>query len=108
MVNLDELEKLLLTNWTKFINPQKLIAFVLTNVRDSELIAMKGTPPSQNKSLKITISYFRASADGAFTIWVEFVIPKATGLAVGTCELRFDPFTGELDHLRTLGNLLSL
>lgn len=107
MVDLDELEKLLLTNWTKFINPQKLIAFVLTNVRDSELPTLKGSPPSQNKSLKITISHFSANSNRTFTVWVEFVIPKATGLSIGTCELKFDPFTGELTHLQTLGTILT-
>jgi len=108
MVNLDEFERLLLTHWTSFINPQRLIAFVLANVRDAELTAQKGTLPSQNKSLKITISHFRATHDRTFIVWVEFVIPRLTGLAVGTCELRFDPLTGAIEHLQTLGNLLSI
>jgi hypothetical protein len=106
MVNLDEFERLLLTNWTRFINPQRLIAFVLSNVRDTELTAQKGTFPSTKKSLKITISHFRVTQDRTFIVWVEFAIPKSTGLAVGTCELRFDPLTGAIDHLQTLGNLL--
>lgn len=106
MVNLDEFEKLLLTRWTTFINPNKMIAFVLANVRDTELTTTKGTPLLKNKSLKITISRFQANSDRTFVVWVEFVIPKSTGLAVGTCELKFDPLTGEIEHLQTLGNLL--
>jgi Holliday junction resolvase-like predicted endonuclease len=107
MVNLEEFEKLLLTKWTLFIDPKKLIAFVLTKVRDSELIAQKGVTPSQKKSIKITVSHFRASQNRNFTLWVEFVIPKPTGVAVGTCELSFDPLTGTIEHLQTLGNLLN-
>jgi hypothetical protein len=107
MVNLDEFERLLLTHWTCFINPNRLIAFVLANVRDTELTLQKSTNPS-TKSLKITISQFRASEDRTFILWVEFIIPKSTGFAVGTCELRFDPLTGTIEHLQTIGNLISL
>lgn len=106
MVNLNEFERLLLTNWTSFINPKKMIAFILANVRDTELTIKKGTLPSQQKSLKITISRFQANSDKDYIIWVEFVIPKSTGIAIGTCELRFDPLTGDIEHLQTLGNLL--
>jgi hypothetical protein len=107
MVNLDEFEKLLLTNWTSFIDSRKLIAFVLTNVRDSELPILKNTLPSQKKSIQITISNFRATQDRTFTIWVDFVIPKSASIAVGTCELRFDPLTGDIKHLQTIGNLFN-
>jgi len=108
MINLNEFERLLLTNWASFINPNKLISFILTKVRDSKLTTQNKPIPLQNKSLKITISHFRANCDRKFTIWVEFVIPKSTEIAVGTCELVFDPFTGDLNYIQTLGNLFHI
>lgn len=108
MVNLDEFERLLLTNWTTFINPQKLISFILEKVRDSELTVKKGTSLFQKKSLQIKLSYFRIADEHRFyTIWVEFTIPKSQGVAIGTCELSFDPLTGAIEHLQTLGNILT-
>lgn len=106
MVNLNEFERLLLTNWTKFINPQRLIAFVLSKVRDTELDTIHNKPPKQKTSLQITLSQFRPSPDG-FLIWVDFVIPKPEGTVVGTCELRFDPVKGAIEHLQTLGNIFT-
>jgi hypothetical protein len=104
MVNLIEFERLLLANWTKFINPQKLIAFVLSAVRDAELGTLKTDSPKK-PSLQITLSQFRPEAEG-FLIWVDFTIPKPKGAAVGTCELRFNPAQGEIHIVQTLGNVL--
>lgn len=106
MVNLKEFERLLLTNWTTFINPQRLIAFVLSKVRDTELNTIKTKPPKTKSSMQLTISQFRSCPEG-FILWVDFVIPKPEGTAVGTCELRFDPIKGSIDHLQTLGNIFN-
>jgi hypothetical protein len=106
LVNIDEFEKLLISHWTKFINPQKLIALVLTHVRDTNLIRNNTSPPIQKKAIQVTLTQFRATLDG-FIIWVDFVIPKEKGLAIGTCELRMCPITGELRHLQTLGNIFT-
>lgn len=106
MVNLDEFFRLILTNWTNFINPQKLIAFILKEVRDKELPTLKGTTPQKN-GLKITISHLHVDQSRKFILWVEFNVPKQIGTAVGTCELRFDPLTGDIENLQTLGNVLS-
>lgn len=106
MVNLNEFERLLLTNWTRFISPVRLIAFVLSKVRDAELNTINNKPPKQKSSLQLTMSQFRPTPDG-FVLWVDFVIPKPEGTVVGTTELRFDPVKGVIEHLQTLGNIFT-
>lgn len=104
-VNKNELEKLLIINWTKFINPQKMIAFVLSNVRDTDLVKVNTSLPIHKKSIELVLSQFRPAKNGSYLIWAEFVIPKQEGVAIGTCELCFDPLTGSIAHLQTLGNI---
>lgn len=107
MVNLKEFERLLLTNWTSFINYNKLIALVLSKVRDSELNEIKKPVPNEKKSLQIKISKFTPNKNGTFDIWVDFIIPKSTGTALGTCELCFDSTTGSVEHTQTVGTLFT-
>jgi hypothetical protein len=107
IVNRDEFEKVLLVNWTKFINPQRLISFVLSNVLDTDLQRVDQPAPTQKKSVQITLSQFRPAKNGSFLVWADFVIPKKEGLAVGTCELRLDPLTGSIEHSQTLGNIFA-
>lgn len=106
-VNRDELEKVLLANWTKFINPQRMISFVLSNVRDTDLVRVDHASPAQKKSVQITLSQFRPAKNGSYMIWADFVIPKKDGVAVGTCELCLDPLTGNVEHSQTLGNIFA-
>jgi hypothetical protein len=106
-VNTDELERLLLVNWTKFINPQRMISFVLSNVCDTDLVRVDQPAPTQKKSVQITLSQFRPAKNGSFEIWADFIIPKKEGIAVGTCELRLDPLTGSIEHSQTLGNIFA-
>jgi hypothetical protein len=107
MINLKEFERLLLTNWTIFINPQKLIAFVLSKVRDSELNTINKNPPTEKTSLQIKLSQFTPNQDRTFNVWVDFIVPNALGTAVGTCELRFDHANGSIEHLQTIGNIFT-
>jgi hypothetical protein len=104
LVNINEFEKLLIKHWTQFINPQKLIAFVLQHVRDTDLAKANTPPPVQKNAVQITLTQFRATENGIFIIWVDFIIPKEKGLAIGTCELNMCPVTGKINHLQTLGN----
>ena len=103
-VNTEELEKLLLVNWTKFINPQRMISLILSKVRDVDLPKTDQLLTTK-KSVQVTLSQFRPTKNGNYSIWADFIIPKQEGIAVGTCELFFDPFTGSIDHLQTLGNM---
>lgn len=103
MINQEELEKILLANWTKFINPQKFIAFILLNARNAEFPIVEA-PDTPNKT-KVTLSKFYPSKDG-FLIWADFSVPRNDGTALGTCEITFNHVKGELTHLRTVGTLL--
>lgn len=105
MTNIDELEKVLLSNWAKFINPQRFMAFVLAAVRDMDLRVVASPPPTHKDSVQITLSQFRPDQDRNFILWADFTIPKEEGIAIGTCEIRLDPYTGLLSHLQTLGNI---
>jgi hypothetical protein len=103
--NIDELEKLLVKNWTAFISPQRLIALVLASVRNADLSRVQNAPGIKNKNVtRVTLSQFRPAKDRSFTLWADFSVAQEKGLAVGTCELKFDPFSGSISNLQTVGN----
>ena len=104
MVNIEELERVLLLNWTRFINPQRMIAFVLSRVRDSDLNKVAGNPPMQKSGIQVSLSQFRPAKDGSYILWAEFLVPKEEGTAIGTCEMRLD-LEGSLNHIQTVGSL---
>lgn len=105
LINIDEFEKLLLINWTKFISPQKLIAFVLSCVRDSNNITKANSPPPiKKRTIQVSLSKFRPIEHG-FSIWADFVVPKKEDLIIGTCELQLNLQTNELKHLQTIGSM---
>jgi hypothetical protein len=108
LVNKDEFEKVLLVNWTKFINPQRMISFILSNVRDTNLVKSDRITELKQKSVQITLSQFRPTNHGSFIIWADFIIPKKEGLAVGTCELSLEPVSGSIKHLQTLGTVFQI
>jgi hypothetical protein len=105
MVNIDELEKVLLVNWTKFIDPKKIMSLILLIVRDSNLPCIKDK--SNKKSIQITLSQFRPAKNGNYTIWVDFIIPKKEGIAIGTCELILNLYDKEINHVQTIGSIFS-
>jgi hypothetical protein len=92
----EALQNLLRRNWSTFIHKNRLVAFVLQQVRDADLpeslgdTAMKVTP-----GLKLTISRVELRRDGVL-LWIDFSVPTVIeenkpshgrGQAhVGTCE----------------------
>lgn len=101
----DELEELLVANWTQFIDSSRLMAFVLQNTRDRiEHFAILPSSSVINKGVRLTISRFQMEKTG-FVVWVEFSVPIGTNsIAVGTTELVVE-YGGEVRHVMTLGNL---
>ncbi|MFX5761019.1 hypothetical protein ABTE44_20015, partial [Acinetobacter baumannii] len=80
--------ELLIANWTMFINPRRMIAYVMQSVRDASLPRVK-TDEVKKKGVQVTISRFEFSEAG-FVVWADFSIPLNDGeVAVGTTELLF-------------------
>ena len=101
----DNLEKILIANWTHFLNSSKLMAFVLQKAHEhATSLDIINHEKIKNKSVKITLSRFHYCKNG-FLIWVEFTAPIANGnCAEGTMELLLDN-SGELNYVSINGNL---
>lgn len=104
--NADNLEKILIANWTHFIDSSKLMAYALKQVQDnaSRLEIISGEQ-IKNKGVRITISRFHYSPRG-FLIWIEFNAPTAplNKYAEGTLEVLLD-HQGNLQLLNINGNI---
>jgi hypothetical protein len=85
----DKLEKILIANWTHFIDSSKLMAYAQKQVQEnaSHLEIISGEQ-IKNKGVRITISRFYYSPNG-FLIWIEFNAPIApkNNYAEGTLEV---------------------
>lgn len=101
----DKLEELLVANWTKFLDSQKVMAFVLQNVRDRiESFACIPSAEFRNNGVRVTLSRFQIVPNG-FIVWVEFTVPtEDSAVAIGTTELHLTN-VGDISHIQTLGNI---
>lgn len=101
----DKLEELLVANWTKFLDSQKVMAFVLRQVRDrSESFACIPSAEFRNNGVRVMLSRFQIVPNG-FIVWAEFTVPiEANCVAIGTTELHLTN-TGDISHIQTLGNI---
>lgn len=101
----DKLEDLLIAKWACFVDVRRLMAFVMSHVRDAQLphVADDEVAP---KGVQITISRFQWKQEG-FLVWVDFTIPvERTQIAVGTTELLLKQ-NGEVVHHKTIGNVFT-
>ena len=104
-LNKDKLEKLLIANWSQFLNSSKLMGLVLTTVKsniDRFIVISNNNLP--NKGVSITLSRCEWTRHG-FIIWVEFSVPISNDkVAEGTTEFCLN-HDGTLTTLSTLGNI---
>jgi hypothetical protein len=100
----EQLEELLLVNWTKFLDTAQIMAFVLSNVRSSinSFTHLEQTQFAK-KAVQVTLSRFQPVKNG-FILWAEFNIPINEQIAIGTTELHLTN-TGTLSHIQSIGNL---
>jgi len=106
LINKTSLENILMKNWPDFIDKNRLIAFTLKNIRDSNLKKTKESNIVIGKNISITTSRFEITSKG-FLIWIEFSIPMSqNSIAKGTTELEIS-HTGKLYHSNTIGEILS-
>lgn len=101
LIRKDKLEELLLSQWSSFIDFKKLLAYVLSTVRDIQFPTTK-TEEIKNRGTQIKLSRFEPDGD-RFTVWVEFTVAREPGVVVGTSELSLT-LDGTADHVQTLGN----
>ncbi len=100
MLNKTKVEEVLVQNWTKFIDTNRLLATTLRDVRDHDLPVKVGKPPTKH-SVQISVSRLQPGPHG-FLLWVEFSIPRNEELALGTCEYALS-WDGDLALRTVLG-----
>jgi len=103
IINKQNLEKLLVSKWTTFMDSKQIIAFTLLavrNHRDSfQTIQEENELPGKNT--QVTISRFEPHPDG-FLIWIDYTVPHFNEIVVGTVEAKLK-LDGDLDLLNTIG-----
>jgi len=105
VINNEKLEHILTKLWAEFLDYRKVIAFVMTCVRDNKNdfpVFEEDSLPQ--KTVEIALSRFTLKSDG-FILWIDFTVPQETGFVIGTCETYLTN-TGELKLNRILGQLL--
>jgi len=78
-LNCADLEKLLVANWTKFIDRRALMSFV----RDCSIQYLQIEPTCQAR--KISFSRFKLVEKG-FLVWIEFEVMHGVAHTTGTIE----------------------
>ena len=90
----EKLEKILLVNWTEFLDKREILALA----KRCAVEYMGIEPPCQVVTL--TLSRFEIQ-DTGFLIWMEFTVTKSKNKIFGTSELHLSN-TGNLRHLQTI------
>lgn len=103
--NADNLEKLLVANWTHFLDSSKLMAFVLKTVQENaNRLDIISSEKIKNKGIKITVSRFELTNNG-FIVWVDFNVPlQQFKYADGTLELLIG-INGKIQLTNMFGNI---
>lgn len=101
----DKLEKLLVANWTHFLDSKRLMAFVLQKLQENAgRLDIISSESIKSKAIKITLSRFYPSGTG-FVIWIEFNAPVVPNrFAEGTMELLLT-LDGQFKLLNLIGNI---
>lgn len=104
IIDQEKLEKILTVNWANFLDYRRLIAFVLTCVRDNELPTCEETDlPRKNTEISVTRFSLK---DNGFLLWIDFTVPKSNGFAIGTCECYLTN-KGEINLNQIIGHVLT-
>jgi len=86
IIDMQELGNLLTAHWTRYLNPQSVLAEVVRRVRESDLPVVKAEK-IRKPALEVKISLCDPGPEG-LTLWAEFNVPRGqTQVAVGTLEL---------------------
>ena len=101
-----ELEKILVTNWHKFLDKKEIIRFVLSSI----IKYSKEFNTIQNKKIKknnfqVLLSRFQIVENG-FIVWADFAHPIENKTAIGTTEFVINN-NGSIKHIQTIGTIYS-
>lgn len=98
-----KLEEVLVSRWAYFVDAKRLLACVMTCVRDAHLPRVAdGDVP--RRGAQVTISRFEWSQSG-FLLWADFSLPVGDdATAVGTTEMILSP-TGDTRVVATVGTI---
>lgn len=106
-MNVEKLEEILVANWASFINPTKLMAWVMLKTRenlDTHFIVVSDADFS-NRASQITVSRCQLlTVSPGFLLWIDFTLPYDGNVAVGTIEA-FVSISGQLTVSQVTGNL---
>lgn len=90
IINIKNLENLLQSNWTSFLNQTQIMRLVLQHVRDTDFQSSQDNQFTHPKRTQITITNFKIKENVSFEVWIEYTVPKQNGIVVGTLILDFD------------------
>ena len=105
LVDVGKLEEILVAHWAGFINPTRLMAWTMQQVRanlDTNFIVVTDADFT-NRGNQITLSRCQLQQSG-FLLWIDFTVHYDTHVAVGTAETTLG-FEGSLTIEKISGNL---
>jgi len=79
-----QLEKLLMSHWTEFLNKTALLRRVLEDARNTSFKVVNKHDAAPASQLKVTITKFQLLDNSKFELWVEFAVPREDGTVIGT------------------------
>jgi hypothetical protein len=84
LIDPKKLEALFLANWANLIDKTQFLKRVLSDARDykAPIVSQEDAPPGS--TTKMTITKFSPLGKGQYEIWVEFTLPRESGVLVGT------------------------
>jgi hypothetical protein len=101
MIEKNELEHLLMTNWTGFIDRNQFLRRVLEDAQRAVLDTITGQKIPRRR-VEATITKFEILDKTGFLLWVEFSAPNEKGVAVGSHAYKLD-LDGGLHLQKTTG-----
>ena len=104
MLLVENLEQLLLRNWTSFLDIKSFTRYVVSLAKNAEL-QIGSSDVEYPKGVQLKLSQFRLIERG-FCVWVEFIVPNGPSeTVIGTSELLFTN-SGTCEHLNTTATLV--
>jgi hypothetical protein len=105
IINKENLEKILVTNWTQFVDIKLLRTFVQTEV-SKNLNSFISIPVKRNKinANNISISRFYSFNNG-YIIWIEFILYIENKIVEGTIEAFTSEDDGAIKTISKNGNV---
>jgi hypothetical protein len=102
LLDVGKLEEVLQRHWAEFLDPVQVMRLVLEHVRNTSFRTIyQAEIPKQ--CTKISVTGFIKIGDG-FQVWIEFTVPKNTGVIMGTVLLRLE-LSGKADIEESFGTV---